>query len=194
MIRKKYATKGNIFEAPALIADKARDILRHYVANILPNGYKAQVVAYSRLASMRYFDALQVARDELLAEAEAIAAAPHMEEAFDNWKSRVDELARRVDQARLSVGHQAELSRKMGEFREIIATHTKQKRKQASSATLDTAAELLESAPVVNGITVVVGNVPDSGAEQLRNAIDWIRRKAKQPPLQVPDGEPALAQ
>ena len=74
LIKKKYATKGHIFEAPALIADKARDLLRHYVTNILPNGYKAQVVAYSRIAAIRYFHALQVARDELLAEADALSA------------------------------------------------------------------------------------------------------------------------
>lgn len=73
-IKQKYATKGHIFDAPALIADKARDILRHYVTNILPNGYKAQVVAYSRLAAIRYFDALRAARDELLAEAAALSA------------------------------------------------------------------------------------------------------------------------
>jgi len=72
-IRRKYATRGNLFEAPALIADKARDMLRHYVSNILPNGLKAQVVAYSRLAVVRYFAALQAARDELLAEAEGLS-------------------------------------------------------------------------------------------------------------------------
>lgn len=72
-IKQKYATKGHIFDAPALIADKARDIVRHYVTNILPNGYKAQVVAYSRLAAIRYFDALRKARDELLAEAQALS-------------------------------------------------------------------------------------------------------------------------
>ncbi|RQR73090.1 MULTISPECIES: type I restriction endonuclease subunit R [unclassified Burkholderia] len=72
-IRQKYATKGHIFEAPALIADKARDMLRHYVTNILPNGFKAQVVAYSRLAVVRYYEALLAARDELLAEAEALS-------------------------------------------------------------------------------------------------------------------------
>ncbi|BAK75892.1 type I restriction-modification system restriction subunit [Pseudogulbenkiania sp. NH8B] len=72
-IKQKYTTKGHIFDAPALIADKARDILRHYVTNILPNGYKAQVVAYSRLAAIRYFDALKQARDELLAEAQALS-------------------------------------------------------------------------------------------------------------------------
>jgi type I restriction enzyme R subunit len=77
-IRKKYATKGHIFDAPALIADKARDIIRHYVTNILPNGYKAQVVAYSRLAAIRYFEALQAARDELLVEAEALTPADKM--------------------------------------------------------------------------------------------------------------------
>lgn len=71
-IRRKYATRGQIFDAPALIADKARDMLRHYVTHILPNGYKAQVVAYSRLAAIRYVSALQQARDTLLAEAEAL--------------------------------------------------------------------------------------------------------------------------
>jgi type I restriction enzyme R subunit len=72
-IKQKYATKGHIFDAPALIADKARDMMRHYVTNILPNGYKAQVVAYSRLAAIRYFEALKTARDELLAEAERLS-------------------------------------------------------------------------------------------------------------------------
>lgn len=72
-IKKKYATKGHIFDAPALIADKARDMLRHYVTNILPNGYKAQVVAYSRLAAIRYYASLQKARDELLLDAEALS-------------------------------------------------------------------------------------------------------------------------
>ena len=35
-IKTKYATNGHVLEAPALIADKARDMLRHYVDNILP--------------------------------------------------------------------------------------------------------------------------------------------------------------
>jgi type I restriction enzyme R subunit len=72
-IKQKYATKGHIFDAPALIADKARDMLRHYVTYILPNGYKAQVVAYSRLAAIRHFEALKKARDELLAEADGLS-------------------------------------------------------------------------------------------------------------------------
>ncbi len=73
-IKAKYGTKGQIFEAPDLIRDKARDMLRHYVTNILPNGFKAQVVAYSRLAVLRYLDAFIAARNELLAEANALEA------------------------------------------------------------------------------------------------------------------------
>lgn len=68
-IKRKYATKGNVVEAPALIKAKAADMIRHYVTHLLPNGYKAQVVAASRLAATRYFEALTKARDELLAAA-----------------------------------------------------------------------------------------------------------------------------
>lgn len=75
LIKKKYATKGQIFEAPKLIEEKAADMLRHYVANILPNGFKAQVVAYSRRAAVRYFEALNAARLALLAEAGALSPA-----------------------------------------------------------------------------------------------------------------------
>ncbi|MCG5517072.1 MULTISPECIES: type I restriction endonuclease subunit R [unclassified Ectothiorhodospira] len=72
-IKKKYATKGQIFEAPRLIREKAQDILRHYVTHILPNGYKAQLVAYSRRAALRYVEALEAARAELLEEALALS-------------------------------------------------------------------------------------------------------------------------
>ncbi|NWL15367.1 type I restriction endonuclease subunit R [Pseudoalteromonas sp. Scap03] len=71
-IKKKYATKGNVLEATLLIEEKAADMLRHYVTNILPNGYKAQVVAYSRLAAVRYYKAFIDARDKLLFDAERL--------------------------------------------------------------------------------------------------------------------------
>lgn len=72
-IKQKYATKGHLLEAPALIADKARDMLRHYVTHILPSGFKAQVVAYSRLAAIRYAEAFVQARDALLKEAQVLS-------------------------------------------------------------------------------------------------------------------------
>jgi type I restriction enzyme R subunit len=69
-IKLKYATSGNVLEAPQLIGAKARDMLWHYVDNILPNGFKAQVVASSRRATLLYRQAFHEARDELVAALE----------------------------------------------------------------------------------------------------------------------------
>ena len=65
-IRRKYGTVVNILEAKDLIAVKAEDMLLHYAANILPNGFKAQVVAVSRRAAIRYYKAFEKAREKLL--------------------------------------------------------------------------------------------------------------------------------
>lgn len=101
LIKKKYATKGQIFEAPRLIEEKAADILRHYVTNILPNGLKAQLVAYSRRAAIRYLEALKQAKVKLLEEAMAlspgdknmtetdlISRPPRMKAAIKAWQYR----------------------------------------------------------------------------------------------------------
>jgi len=48
-------------EAEETVKEKARDMLKHYLAHIFPNSFKAQVVAASRVAAIRYkkaFDAL----------------------------------------------------------------------------------------------------------------------------------------
>ena len=67
-LQRKYATTAEVLEAPELIATKARDILRHYVATVMPDGFKGMIVATSRKACLRYHEALQEARDELVAE------------------------------------------------------------------------------------------------------------------------------
>ncbi|MCB9736464.1 MAG: type I restriction endonuclease subunit R [Deltaproteobacteria bacterium] len=72
-IKQKYATKGHVTEAVALIRAKADNMLRHYVENILPNGFKAQVVAVSRRAAIRYHEALRAARDTLVSEVEGVS-------------------------------------------------------------------------------------------------------------------------
>lgn len=74
-IRRRYGTRGSILQARQLIEAKARDMLRHYTENILPSGLKAQVVASSREAAVRYQAALTAARDELVEEALALDAA-----------------------------------------------------------------------------------------------------------------------
>jgi type I restriction enzyme R subunit len=71
-IKAKYATQGDVLEAPLLIEQKARDMIRHYVSVVLPAGFKAQVVATSREAAMTYLDMLEVAKSALLAAIESL--------------------------------------------------------------------------------------------------------------------------
>lgn len=75
LIMQRFATQRRVMEAPKLIAVKARDMLRHFVRNILPGECKAQVVAVSQEAVVLYRKYLVVARDELVREAETIDPA-----------------------------------------------------------------------------------------------------------------------
>jgi type I restriction enzyme R subunit len=50
-IKKKYGATGDILEAEKRIAAIARDLVDHYIDNILPDGFKAQVVCHSKLAA-----------------------------------------------------------------------------------------------------------------------------------------------
>ncbi|MEJ2726683.1 MAG: DUF3387 domain-containing protein, partial [Deltaproteobacteria bacterium] len=65
-IRRKYGNVVHILEARDLIQAKAEDMLLHYAANIMPNGFKAQVVAVSRRAAIRYYEAFGKARAKLM--------------------------------------------------------------------------------------------------------------------------------
>ena len=67
-LQRKYATTSQVLEAPELIAAKAKDILRHYIGTVMPDGFKGMIVATSREACLRYYQALNTARDELVAE------------------------------------------------------------------------------------------------------------------------------
>jgi type I restriction enzyme R subunit len=95
-IKKRWATKGNVLEAPKMIDAKARDMLRHYVDSVMPNGFKAQVVATSRLAAVRYRDAFLRARDELVGEIEGLDPALTTPEAIDRASELPSKKARLV--------------------------------------------------------------------------------------------------
>ncbi|WP_197024183.1 type I restriction endonuclease subunit R [Nocardiopsis sp. CNT312] len=86
-LKKRYATKNDVLEAEAMIAEKAASMLRHYVDTILPNGFKAQVVAVSRKAAVRYRAALLRARDGLVAELDALPAELRTPEAAEEAES-----------------------------------------------------------------------------------------------------------
>jgi type I restriction enzyme R subunit len=51
-------------EAEEVIKDKAKDMIEHYIKHVFPNKFKAQVVAVSRLAAVRYKKALEEALKE----------------------------------------------------------------------------------------------------------------------------------
>jgi len=68
-IKKKYGATGDILEAEQRINAIAKDMVDHYISNILPNGFKAQVVCHSKLAAIRYQTAIQDALQERLAKA-----------------------------------------------------------------------------------------------------------------------------
>jgi type I restriction enzyme R subunit len=75
VIKAKYGTEGDVLAAPLLIEQKARDMIRHYSSVVLPEGFKAQVVATSREATMTYLAKLEHARQELVAELQALPPA-----------------------------------------------------------------------------------------------------------------------
>lgn len=71
-LKARYATTGAVLEAPKLIRAKAKSMLWHYVSTVLPGGFKAQLSATSRLATVRYREALLVARDDLVSQIERL--------------------------------------------------------------------------------------------------------------------------
>lgn len=66
-IKQKYGGRDDILEAEGRIADVAKDIVKHYVESVLPEGFKAQVVANSKLAAIRYREAIAKALESYAA-------------------------------------------------------------------------------------------------------------------------------
>ena len=67
----KRVTRQVYLEAWETIKAKAKDMVDHYVEHVFTNGFKAQVVATSRLACVRYKEALDQALKEKIAELKA---------------------------------------------------------------------------------------------------------------------------
>jgi type I restriction enzyme R subunit len=76
-IKKKYGAIGDIFEAEKRIEAIANDMVNHYVENILPNGFKAQVVCNSKMAAIHYKTYIDKA---IAAELEKRQAKPEPDE------------------------------------------------------------------------------------------------------------------
>ena len=90
-IKNRYATRSSVINAADPIVVKAADILRHYITNILPNGFKAQLVAASRELAVQYVEALETARNKLLESVDLLAG--DLEEIEDDVLAEDPELA-----------------------------------------------------------------------------------------------------
>jgi type I restriction enzyme R subunit len=66
LIRRKYGTFGDVLESEDRISAIATDLVNHYTDHVLPGGFKAQVVATSVLAAVRYKQAIIKAINERL--------------------------------------------------------------------------------------------------------------------------------
>ena len=92
-LKARYATTGAVLEAPNLIAAKAKSMLWHYVSTVLPGGFKAQLSATSRLATVRYREALISARDDLVSQIKALPE--HLVRGAADGSLNIDGLDRR---------------------------------------------------------------------------------------------------
>lgn len=62
-----YGSRDAYLEAEPTIKAKAKDMVAHYLTHVFPNGYKAQIVATSREAAVRYKKHVDAALAEALA-------------------------------------------------------------------------------------------------------------------------------
>ena len=65
-----YGSRQAYLEAESTIEAKARDMVGHYLTHVYPNGFKAQVVATSREAAVRYKKHIDAALAAAIAELE----------------------------------------------------------------------------------------------------------------------------
>jgi len=66
-----YGSRAAYLEAESTIEAKAADMVDHYLTHVFPNGYKAQVVATSRQAAVRYKKHIDAALAAAIAKLEA---------------------------------------------------------------------------------------------------------------------------
>ncbi|MCG6533879.1 MAG: HsdR family type I site-specific deoxyribonuclease [Syntrophales bacterium LBB04] len=90
-----YGSRDAYLEAEPTIEAKAKDMVTHYLTHVFPNGYKAQVVATSREAAVRYKKHID----------NALAAAIVDLEKANPLKIDVDQLKRLTTDVIISGGH-----------------------------------------------------------------------------------------
>ncbi len=75
-LKKKWGTSEDLLESQDRIRAIAVDMVDHYVEQIMPNGFKAQVVCSSKLAAVRYREQIERAIADRLAAEQARPVKP----------------------------------------------------------------------------------------------------------------------
>lgn len=92
-VMRRLARRKEVLESSRVIEHKAQDMFTHWVRTAMPDGFGAQVIAVSRLAAVRYRDAVLAARNRLLEELDDVAAkSGHDPMAYETASDREREL------------------------------------------------------------------------------------------------------
>jgi alanyl-tRNA synthetase len=91
--------------------------------------------------------------------------------------TRLADVQRRLADAVIPIRVRHRIREKLATLQEVLKKLQKQQAAVSGEAAMDRVAALLAEAQTVDGVTVVVGEVPSAPVEALRSAIDWIRNK-----------------
>jgi alanyl-tRNA synthetase len=112
--------------------------------------------------------------DELLREAVALKSSPPAQLA-----ERLAALQSSLNAATLTVRHRDRLRDAVAELQQIVRAQSKRDAAASAGVANERAAELLGAAKRVNDTMLVVGEMPDVPLDQLKNAADGIKQKAR---------------
>ncbi len=93
--------------------------------------------------------------------------------------SQLASVTKRIEEATMPIVVRMDLRDEIAKLQKTAKQYAKGQASAAEGDVLATAAELLESAAVVNGTHVIVGEVPTASADALRHAVDWFRQKTE---------------
>jgi type I restriction enzyme R subunit len=71
-VMAQFARRREVLESENLIATKAAHMFDHWLRNVMPDRFSAQVVAVSRRAAVRYRDSLLAARNRTLSQLDSL--------------------------------------------------------------------------------------------------------------------------
>ena len=104
-------------------------------------------------------------------------ARSRLENLGDDLEKWLPEFQHNANEAVIPLRHRRELQNIIGELQQKIKQRKKQDASASGEAVMGAVAKLLKSAETINGVTVLVGEVPSAQADALRAAIDWVRNK-----------------